>query len=82
MASQLGPPVCQNQFVALEKTDSILYLVQVQATEPNVSIEQDIPLDLQLILDKFQSIFNPPTALPPPRPGDHTIPLLEGAQPL
>jgi hypothetical protein len=79
--TQLGPPVCQNQLVALDKTDSILYLVQVQATEPTVSIEQDIPPDLQLILDKFQSIFNPPTTLPPQRPGDHTIPLLEGAQP-
>lgn len=77
----MGPPICQNQLLAFDKTDSILYLVQVQELATTDTSEPTIPPDLKLLLEQFQSVFDPPTTLPPPRPGDHTIPLLEGAQP-
>jgi hypothetical protein len=80
-ATQLGPPVSNNQLVALEKTNSLLYLVQLQASDTVVQPQQAVPPDLQGILDQFQSVFSPPSSFPPPRLGDHTIPLLEGAQP-
>jgi len=78
---QLGPLVCHNQLVEFDKTDSILYLVQVQAIAAIDSPDLSIPTDLQQLVDQFKTVFAPPTALPPPRPGDHSIPLLEGAQP-
>ena len=31
--------------------------------------------------DQFKPVFEPPTTLPPSRLGDHSIPLLDGAQP-
>jgi hypothetical protein len=43
--------------------------------------EDNLPDDLQQLLQQFAPVFNPPTGLPPPRTGDHKIPLLEGAQP-
>ncbi|CAD6334945.1 unnamed protein product [Miscanthus lutarioriparius] len=80
-AVQLGPPVTHNQLLAFDKTDSILYLVQIQALEPAAPQEPSLPLDLQHLLEQFKSVFEPPTTLPPSRLGDHSIPLLDGAQP-
>jgi hypothetical protein len=80
-ATQLGLPICNNQLVDLDKTNLLLYLVQLQASDRVLPQEHAVPPDLQMILDKFQSVLTPPSSLPPPRPGDHTIPLLEGAQP-
>ena len=80
-AVQLGPPVTHNQLLAFDKTDSILYLVQIQALEPAAPQEPSLPLDLQHLLEQFKSVFEPPTTLPPSWLGDHSIPLLDGAQP-
>jgi len=46
-AVQMGPPIYNNQLVAFDKTDSILYLVQVQVLAAIDSPEQSIPPDLQ-----------------------------------
>ena len=78
---QLGTPVTHNQLLAFDKTDSILYLVQIQALEPAAPQEPSLPLDLQHLLEQFKSVFEPPTTLPPSWLGDHSIPLLDGAQP-
>lgn len=40
-----------------------------------------LPPELQQILNEFDTVFAPPTELPPERAGDHKIPLLDGAQP-
>lgn len=42
------------------------------------------PLDpaIQAILNEFVAIFAEPVSLPPRRSCDHTIPLVQGAQPL
>lgn len=55
--------------------------MQLQAVESQPSANTSVPPDLQPILQQFQSVFEPSTGLPPKRPGDHQIPLLEGAQP-
>ena len=41
---------------------------------------QDIPADLQPLLEQFEKVFQEPTELPPSRPCDHRIPLVEGAK--
>jgi hypothetical protein len=79
--TQFGPPVSSHQLQALDRTDAILYVVQLQPVSTTDSHSNDIPRELQHILDQFQDIFSPPSELPPFRPGDHTIPLLEGTQP-
>jgi len=40
-----------------------------------------LPPELQHILNEFDTVFAPPTELPPERARDHKIPLLDGAQP-
>lgn len=37
---------------------------------------------MQLLLNQYSHLFQPPTELPPRRPCDHSIPLLPGAQPI
>jgi hypothetical protein len=69
------------QLQALGKTDAILYAVQLQPVPSQTVQSSNIHEALEPILAQFQDIFNPPTELPPFRPGDHTIPLLEGTQP-
>lgn len=49
----------------------ILYHTTVHADHPKLSI----------LLDEFQELFQEPTTLPPPRPLDHSIPLIPGATP-
>ena len=78
---QLVPPVTHNQLLAFDKTDSILYLVQIQVMEPAAPQEPSLPPDLKHLPDQFKPVFEPPTTLPPSRLGDHSIPLLDGAQP-
>jgi len=77
----LGPPVSQQQLQAMHKTDSILYMVQLYTAQAPIQSSSEIPEPLQSILHEFDSVFAPPTTLPPPRTGDHKIPLLDGAQP-
>jgi hypothetical protein len=57
-----------------------LYLVQVNAAVSAPNPEQSIPSDLQALLNQFAQVFDPPSELPPSRHGDHSIPLLDGAQ--
>jgi hypothetical protein len=44
-------------------------------------VASTLPEDLQQVLQQFDSVFAPPSQVPPSRVGDHTIPLIEGAQP-
>jgi hypothetical protein len=83
-SANMGAPISHNQLQALDKIDSILYVVQLQALDRTSSTAQAIsslPADLQAILHKYGTVFTSPTELPLERPGDHNIPLLEGAQP-
>jgi hypothetical protein len=75
----LGPPVSQHQLKAMHKIGSILYLVQLNVAQAPTSAPSQLPDELQTILHQFDSVFAPPSELPPRRPGDHKIPLLDGA---
>jgi hypothetical protein len=44
--------------------------------------DQQLHSEVEQLLGQFEDIFQAPTTLPPPRPFDHTIPLLPGAQPV
>jgi hypothetical protein len=79
--AKLGPPVCQNQLIAFDKTYFILYTVHVQVITPDDTSKPSLPQDLQEVLDQFKAAFTPPSTLPSPRLGDHSIPLTDGAQP-
>jgi hypothetical protein len=69
----------------MDKVDSILYLVQLQyaqSVSTTITATSELPDELQSLLQEFHCVFEPPSELPPLRVGDHSIPLLEGGQPL
>jgi hypothetical protein len=43
---------------------------------------RELPTDLKILLDKYSSVFQLPTGLPPVRDCDHQIPLIPGANPV
>ncbi|XP_050907589.1 uncharacterized protein LOC127121009 [Lathyrus oleraceus] len=47
-----------------------------------ISLPSDMSSDLQSLLASFMDVFGEPKGLPPPREQDHTIPLLEGSNPV
>lgn len=77
----VGPPISPHQLQALNKTDSILYIVQINVVQNPEPIFPTLPEDLQQVIQQFADVFAPPSELPPSRVGDHKIPLIEGAQP-
>lgn len=46
----LGPPISQQQLQAMHKTDSILYLIQLNTTHGSTSSNSPLPDALQEIL--------------------------------
>ncbi|XP_066324466.1 uncharacterized protein [Miscanthus floridulus] len=44
--------------------------------------DQELIPQVEQLIQQFDDIFQTPTALPPPRPFDHRIPLIPGAQPV
>jgi hypothetical protein len=80
---QLGPPVSCSQVQAMEKADSILYMIQLQPATSSSSASESpsLPQELLDIINQYSDVFAPPDDLPPCRHGDHYIPLLEGTQP-
>ena len=69
-------------------TNSIaeVYSMQVSDETPLPKSMLDLPtqmeLELALLLHTYSVVFDTPTSLPPQRSHDHTIPLLEGSQPV
>jgi hypothetical protein len=70
--SMLELSVIEVLFVS-EQTDSGYYTYFTQS---------DLPSHIQQLLGSFEHLFAEPTALPPSRSCDHSIPLIEGAQPV
>lgn len=65
--------------------DQACFLVQLTAIEttPDPSpVTAVTPPEIQTILDDFPQVLAPPTGLPPNRPQDHMIPLIEGSSPV
>lgn len=76
-----GSPISTQQLKAMEKRGSVLYMVQLHTAQTVPSQPKPIPPAIQEIINDFQPIFQSLPHLPPSRKGDHTIPLLPGAQP-
>jgi hypothetical protein len=77
----VGPPISPHQLQELNKTDSILYIVQINVVQNPEPIFPTLPEDLQQVIRQFADVFAPLSELPPSRVGDHKIPLIQRAQP-
>lgn len=55
-------------------------LMEVSAVSP--SQELSVPVEVHHLLEEFRGLFAVPSELPPSRPCDHAIPLLNGASPV
>lgn len=43
-------------------------------------LSADVEPELTLLLHSYQSVFETPSSLPPPRSHDHVIPLIDGSK--
>lgn len=77
----MGPPITSTQLQAMQKHDSVLFLVQLNAVEDSSDIAISQPPEISDLIHQFAPLFQEPTGLPPHRPRDHQIPLIAGAQP-
>ena len=63
------------------------FVLQLTAIQPDQQAESSdavtaVPPEIAAMLQEFDAIFQEPTELPPPRSCDHSIPLIEGANPV
>ena len=66
----------------LQSSYMVFQLLSVQSgIQPNSEASQ-LPADKVQLLQDFKSVCDPPSELPPVRPYDHTIPLVQGARPV
>lgn len=59
----------------------VFQLLAADALESSVSAPS-LPPDIAALLAEFPSVFSTPSALPPSRACDHSIPLVSGATPV
>jgi hypothetical protein len=58
------------------------YIIQIyELEEESVKDQQQLPQEVQQLLQQFPHLFAEPTSLPPHRDCDHAIPLTQGATP-
>jgi hypothetical protein len=60
---------------------SLVELYLMSDHQPDLKQSQ-LPPQVQQLLDEFSDLFEEPPSLPPSRSCDHTIPLIQGAQPV
>jgi len=61
----------------------LLQLYQVpDSTAESSSATQELPAEIQALVDSFLDLFTPPVDLPPSRACNHSIPLLPSASPV
>ena len=61
--------------------DLLIHIPSVSYPEVKPSAPSLLP-EVAILLDKFPGVVSAPTALPPSRPCDHSIPLIAGARPV
>jgi hypothetical protein len=69
---QVGPPIDPTQLAAIIHQDSHIFCVELNQLQQSEASSQQIPPEIQDLVDKYNSIFQPIPGLPPARPGDHT----------
>ena len=60
---------------------SLLQLCSVDIVA-DTACSMNMPEGVQALIEEFAVLFEVPKDLPPPRPSDHSIPLMEGAAPI
>lgn len=65
--AQVGPPISSNQLEAMMKQGSVLCCVQLNAVSEGQPHEASIPCEIQNLIHKYSTIFQPITGLPPQR---------------
>ncbi|PNX92889.1 Ty3/gypsy retrotransposon protein [Trifolium pratense] len=81
-------PAQFHHFKRLAKTDVIAECFTIQCLKPHEEedIFKELPTNIEpelaILLHTYKSIFKAPTALPPHRSHNHTIPLMEGTTPV
>ena len=70
------------------KIDAIAKIFTMQLIEPNsvqfplFELPTDMEPELALLLHSYSAVFETPMSLPPTRAHDHSIPLVDGYQPI
>lgn len=69
---KLGPPVSSSQLLAMDRTASILYVVQIKTVDSPLLLPNDssIPPEIAQLIETFSAVFKPLEGLPPYRFGD------------
>lgn len=73
-------PVNKPELSALVHQDKLWCMIELQVVQGQED-NQEKPKEVQLLIEEFSELFEPPTELPPKRATDHSIPLLLGSQP-
>ncbi|WVZ99165.1 hypothetical protein U9M48_044502 [Paspalum notatum var. saurae] len=76
----MGSSISMQQLSSLDYHDAVLYSVLLQS-ENGQGNSSSVPEAIEQLLLEYSDLFSKPNSLPPPRRGDHTIPLVPGAQP-
>lgn len=72
--------ITPQELSVLERTDQLWCLIELYSVDVSKSMFTKPP-EVQLLIDQFSSMFQPPSGLPPKRSSVHTIPLVPRAQP-
>lgn len=54
-----GSPISLTQLQAMLKQDSVLYMLELNAIQEEHNTEDTIPAEIQTLINKYQSIFQP-----------------------
>lgn len=73
-------PVSSRQLTHREKLQAVAHCLLVQQVLP--AGVDEIPPELQALIQEYEELFEEPKGLPPHHSFDHSIPLLPGAQPV
>jgi hypothetical protein len=72
-------PVSVPHLVHLASLDELWCIIQLQTVKKLP--EDNLPAEIQQLIQEYASLFDKPTGLPPARSHQHTIPLVTGAVP-
>jgi hypothetical protein len=67
-----------SELVSACRQGSVAHLVHVYALDDQICMEEITPKEVQTVINQFEDVFASPTALPPRRACDHSIPLIQG----
>jgi hypothetical protein len=66
----------------MQQNDLVFQLLSLHSSDQSSIDISAFSYDIQDILLKYKDVCSPPSELPPARPYDHSIPLIQGARPV